>query len=122
MDEKVVELFLKTVYREVNNGNWFLVPRKDIRYDGKIVNYKQALIDLGIVKVKQVEYYLTSLKAIDCFNISRDYDRRRDFNDDIYEFRIMVNKMETYVKLTINNRGVVCISFHKSDSSRRIKK
>ncbi len=119
IDKIAVDFFLRTVKREINKGNWYLVPRNNIKYEGKIVNYKQALLDLGIVNKKQIVYYLTSLKTTDCFNISRDHDKRRDYNDDIYEFKVMIKGIETYIKLTLNDRGAVCISFHKSDSKRR---
>ncbi len=118
IDYKLVELFLKTVFREIYNGSWFLVPRNDIRYDNKKVNYKQALLDLGIVKSKEVADYLLLLKAHDCFNISRDHDKRCDYNDDIYEFITQVNGIKTYIKLTLNEKGAVCISFHKSNTKR----
>ena len=101
IDKIAVDFFLRAVKREINKGNWYLVPRNNIKYEGKIV------------------YYLTSLKTTDCFNISRDHDKRRDYNDDIYEFKVMIKGIETYIKLTLNDRGAVCISFHKSDSKRR---
>ena len=85
-----------------------IVPR--VKY-----NYKQALLDLGITRKKDIEYYLTSLKSTDCIGISHDHDLKRDDNDDIYEFITYVNNIKTYIKLTINNKGLLCISFHKSD-------
>ena len=115
LDKVAVKFFLGAVKREINKGNWKLVPRNNIQYDGKTVNYKQALLDLGIVNEKQVATYISNLKVDDCFDISRDNNLKKDYNDDMYEFITYVNNIKTYVKLTMNNYGVLCISFHKSD-------
>ncbi len=115
IDRQAVIFFLNLVKREVFKGNLVLIPRNNIQYDGKTVNYKQALIDLGIVNKRQVAMYISNLGVDDCFNISHDYNLKKDYNDDMYEFITYVNNIKTYVKLTINNYGVLCISFHKSD-------
>lgn len=112
--QDAADLFLKSVKRFVNSGLWKIISRK-VSYDGKTVDWKQALVDLGIVNVKDAAYYLTNLKAQECFNISKDHDYKRDNNDDMYEFITYVNGIKTYIKLTINNFGVVCLSFHKSN-------
>lgn len=115
IDKVAVRFFLSAVKREINKGNWYLVPRNNIVYDGKTVNYKQALLDLGIVNKKQIATYISNLDINDCFDISHDYNLGKDYNDDMYEFITYVNNIKTYVKLTINNYGVLCISFHKSN-------
>lgn len=44
-----------------------------------------------------------------------DYDTRRDMNSEIFEFIKVINKKDVYIKLTINDRGAVCLSFHISN-------
>lgn len=114
IDLEAVDLFLKTAFREIKKGNCYLVNRK-VSYDNKVVTSFEALTDLGILNRKYIWDYILKLTSNDCIGISRDHDYKRDYNDDMYEFVMNVNGIETYIKLTINNRGTVCLSFHKSN-------
>ena len=112
-DLRSVELFLNTVKREVKKGNRKFIYNRKVIYDGKVVSAKQALLDLGIVKEKQIWDYIVKLEACECKKIERERDFHRDYNDEMYIFESLINEIRTYIKLTINNHGVVCLSFHK---------
>lgn len=114
IDYSAVELFLKTAKKDILKGNMYFVGYRDVSYDGKKVNAKQALLDLNITKISQLWDVVLRLKVNECINISHDYDFKRDFNDDMYEFLTFVNDVKTYIKLTINDKGTLCLSFHKS--------
>lgn len=114
IDLDVVESFLKIVRRDVLKGNVHFVNRQ-VHYGDKRISSYQALLDLGIRNKKELWKYILNLSPTDCIKISRDYDFSRDYNDDMYEFIIFINSIKIYIKLTINNRGTLCLSFHKSD-------
>lgn len=108
-DIESVEMFLKTAKREIAKGNRY----RSVTYDNKTVSAKQALLDLGITKEKQIWEYILNLEASNCVKIEKDRDFTRDNNDEFYVFEVLVHEIRTYVKLTINDRGVLCLSFHK---------
>lgn len=110
-----VEIFLKTAKKEIKKGNRKFVINRFVKYDGKEISAKVALLELGITNQRQIWSYILDLTVDDCFRISRDYDIKRDNNDYMYEFIKCINGIKTYIKLTINERGTLCLSFHKSD-------
>ena len=112
LDLSAVTSFLKTAHKEIDKNNVCFVSYRNVQYDGKIINAKQALLDIGIVKISEVWNYIKDLKPSDCFRISRDRDNSRDFNSEMYEFKKIINRKIVYIKLTINNRGLLCLSFH----------
>ena len=112
LDISVVNCFLVTAKKEIERNNVYFVGYRNVSYDNKIVNAKQALLDIGIVKVSEIWNYIKELKSNDCFRISRDRDFSRDFNSEIYEFKRIINRKNVYIKLTINNKGLLCLSFH----------
>lgn len=112
LDLSAVTSFLKIAHKEIDKNNVYFVSYRNVKYDGKIVNAKQALLDIGIVKASEIWSHIRELKPSDCFRISRDRDNSRDFNSEIYEFKKIINRKIVYIKLTINNRGLLCLSFH----------
>ena len=115
IDNVVVESFLKTVKREIKKGNRSFVGHRNVCSNGKVISAKQALLDIGIVKIKEIWDVILNLEVSDCFRISMDYDKTRDMNSEIFEFIKVYNKLNVYIKLLINDRGVVCLSFHISN-------
>lgn len=109
-----VNSFLNTCRKEIKKGNHYFVGYRKININGKKISAKQALIDIGIMKEKDIWKHIQSLEVNDCVKIDRDYDRSRDMNSEIYVFKKIINTKMVYIKLTINNRGIVCISFHES--------
>ena len=112
LDLSAVNTFLKMANKEIDNNNVYFVGYRSVEYNNKIVNARQALLDIGIVKEKEIWDHVKELKPDNCFRISKDRDSKRDYNTEIYEFKKIINRKLVYIKLTINNRGLLCLSFH----------
>lgn len=113
LDISTVDSFLNICKREIKKGNCFFVGYRNLKINGKFVSAKQALIDIGIMKISDIWKCVINLNCNDCVKIGRDYDSSRDMNSEVYVFKKMINGNLVYIKLTLNDRGVVCISFHK---------
>lgn len=114
LDLYTVNLFLKTCKNEIDKRNCYFVGYRKININGKVISAKQALIDIGIMKEKDIWKHIQALDAKDCVKIERDKDYSRDMNSEVYVFKKIINSKLVYIKLTINERGVICISFHES--------
>lgn len=114
LDLDTVNSFLKTCKNEIQKRNCYFVGYRKININGKIISAKQALIDIGIMKVKDIWKHIQTLESKDCVKIDWDKDYSKDMNSEIYVFKKIINSKIIYIKLTINDRGVICISFHES--------
>ena len=112
LDLAVVNLFLITARREIDKNNAYFVYYRNVKSGNQVVNARQALRDIGIIKISEIWNYIKELQPSDCFRISRDRDFSKDFNAEIYEFKKIINRKNVYIKLTINDKGLLCISFH----------
>lgn len=112
LDLAVVNLFLITARREIDKNNAYFVYYRNVKSGNKVVNARQALLDIGIIKISEIWNYIKELQPSDCFRINRDRDFSKDFNAEIYEFKKIINRKNVYIKLTINDKGLLCISFH----------
>lgn len=113
IDINAVKQFLNVAKREIANSNYVLRKRKDIDIGTSVVDYREALLDLSITP-KGVRQKLLELEAEECFDISMDHDKSRDFNSEMYEFITYVNGIKTYIKMTMNEETIICLSFHRS--------
>lgn len=66
------------------------------------------------MKIDDIWKYVYTLDKYNCVKIDYDRDLTRDMNSEIYIFKKIINKKIVYIKLTLNNHGVICISFHES--------
>lgn len=114
LDLDTINSFLKTCKNEIDKRNCYFVGYRKISINGKVISAKQALIDIGIMKEKDIWNHIKNLEAKDCVKIDRDKDYSRDMNSEVYVFKKIINSKLVYIKLTINERGVICISFHES--------
>ncbi len=118
LDETALRHFLKISKDLIKSRKRTIVPR-DYEINGEIINYKQAIIDIGIVKIEDVWNYVLDLEESECIDVSEDNDYRRDFNSEIFEFIKEINGKAVYIKLTLrtsnNNDILVCLSFHESN-------
>lgn len=112
LDKTAVSTFLKMAINEINKNNVYFVGYRTVESKGRKINAKQALLDIGIHNQKEIWSYIKTLEVDDCFRISKDRDFKRDFNSEMFEFKKIINKKNVYIKLTINNRGLLCLSFH----------
>lgn len=113
LDKKTIELFLKISKKEIKKGNCHFINR-NLNINGKKINSKQALLDIGIMKKETLWNYILELEESDCVKIDFDYNKKMDNNTEIYVFKKLINKKEIYIKLTMRQSGVICISFHES--------
>lgn len=118
LDNTALKYFLKTSKDLIKRRKRIIVPR-NYMINGKIINYKQAIIDIGIVKTDDIWNYVLDLKESECINVSIDYDHKRDFNSEMFEFIKNINGKDVYIKLTLrtsrNSDILVCLSFHESN-------
>lgn len=112
LDLAAVNSFLITARKEIDKNNAYFVYYRNVKSGNKVVNARQALLDIGIIKISEIWNHIKELQPRDCFRISRDRDFDRDFNAEIYEFKKIINRRNVYIKLTINDKGLLCISFH----------
>lgn len=114
LDKETVKTFLKICKKEILKGNCHFINRTYIKDDKKITS-KQALLNIGIMKKEQIWQHVLELKETDCIKISFDKDKKRDNNTEIYVFIKKINGKDIYIKLTMRESGVICISFHESN-------
>lgn len=114
LDIDAVSSFLKICKREIQKRNCYFVGYRAININGKKLFAKQALIDIGIMKIDDIWKYILDLETNDCIKVDRDCDYSRDMNSEVYIFHKKINSKIVYIKLTMNDRGVICISFHES--------
>lgn len=114
LDIDAVKSFLKTCKREIEKRNCYFAGYRTINLNGKKISAKQALINIGIMKVEDIWKHILNLEINDCIKVDRDRDYSRDMNSEVYIFRKNINSKIVYIKLTMNDRGIICISFYES--------
>ena len=120
LDKEAIKIFLKVCQREIKKGNCHFVNRV-LEINGKKINSKQALLNIGIMKKETIWKYILELKETDCIKIDFDYNKKRDYNSEIYVFQKWINKKEIYIKLTMRQSGIICISFHENYQKVSVK-
>ena len=112
LDLAAVNSFLITARKEIDKNNAYFVYYRNVKSGNKVVNARQASLDIGIIKISEILNHIKELQPSDYFRISRDREFSRNFNAEIYEFKKNINRKNVYIKLTINDKGLLCISFH----------
>ena len=115
IDLETVDSFLKICREEIRKKRCKFLGYRNLEVNGKKISTKQALLDIGIMNKKDIWKHVCSLVKEDCKDISHDRDFSRDMNSEVFEFIKVINKKKVYIKLTLNDRGVLCISFHESN-------
>lgn len=114
----MVERFLTITRKCIKKNQMILVNRNHIDIGGKIVNTKQALVDLEIT-IQDMWKIISNLTSNDFIRVSFDYDIKRDNNSEIFEFVKEIKHISVYIKLTVDEvRGLVCLSFHRSNRGK----
>ncbi len=114
LDEFAVNAFLNTSKRLIHENKKEFAWYRRLDINGKVISARQALYDIGILNEKQLWNYVLELTYSELLYIDMDYDRQRDFNSEMYIFIKKINGKDVYIKLTINRRGLLCLSFHES--------
>ena len=112
LDKSATESFLKICKREIPKGHCHFINR-NLNINGRKVSSKQALLDLGIIKIAQIWDYILKLTVEDCIKVEADYDSKRDTNSEMYIFKINIESNKVYIKLTLRENGIICLSFHQ---------
>lgn len=115
VDLDIVDSFLKICRREIDKKNCIFVDYRKVDVNGIQISAKQALLDIGIMNKKEIWNHVYKLNKYDCIDISHDRDISRDMNSEMFEFLKVINGKNVYIKLTLNDRGVLCLSFHESN-------
>ena len=114
LDIDATSSFLKVCKKEIKKKNCFFAGYRTLTINGKRISAKQALIDIGIMKVQDIWQHILDLGIDDCIKVDHDRDYSIDMNSEVYIFRKKINSKIVYIKLTMNDRGIICISFHES--------
>lgn len=114
ISKQAIKPFLNLCKREIKKGNYDFIRTRLVKVNGKYISARKALVDIGIFKEREIWKYILNLEEKDCIDVSNDYDSKRDFNTEMYEFIIYINGKKVYIKLTYRNK-VVCLSFHESN-------
>lgn len=92
LDINTINSFLKTCKKEIKKGNCYFVGYRKVTVNGHTISAKQALIDIGIMRDKDIWNYILSLETEDCVKIDRDRDYSRDMNSEVYIFKKILIK------------------------------
>lgn len=63
LDLDAVNSFFKTCKNEIDKRNCYFVGYRKISINGKVISAKQALIDIGIMKEKDIWNHIKNLEA-----------------------------------------------------------
>jgi hypothetical protein len=106
-------MFLYEVKKLVSQGRRQFVKRQGYNVpDGRTINYVQALLELDIADVDEAWEYVLSLTPAH-YHSGPKKDRDRPDGSDVWVFKRKINNINTYIKLKTDERGCICISFHR---------
>ena len=91
LDLAAVNLFLITARKEIDKNNAYFVYYRNVKSGNKVVNARQASLDIGIIKISEILNHIKELQPSDYFRISRDREFSINFKAEIYEFNIIIN-------------------------------
>ena len=114
LDEFAVNSFLITAKKLIHEDKKQFVWYRELNINGKILTAKQALYDIGIFHEKELWNYILELNPTELIKIDMDRDSHRDYNSEMFIFIKKINHNDVYIKLTINRKGLLCLSFHES--------
>ena len=114
LDEFAVNSFLITAKKLIHENKKQFVWHRELNINSKILTAKQALYDIGIFHEKELWNYILELNPTELIKIEMDRDSHRDYNTEMFVFIKKINHKDIYIKLTINGKGLLCLSFHES--------
>lgn len=80
---------------------------------GRNVNWLEAILDIGLTEIEQVWQEVLQLTPNHYVEGPVDDFNRPSEGKIIWIFKKKINGVMTYIKLKIDNRGCVCLSFHE---------
>jgi hypothetical protein len=105
--------FLREVKRLISRGQKDFIKRTYDHPSGTKVRWIEALMEIGLTNPEQAwdeALKLSPSHYVDgpCVDVDRPKDGKV-----IWIFKKEVNGVLTYIKMKIDRRGCVCLSFHK---------
>ncbi|WP_448897450.1 hypothetical protein [Cytobacillus pseudoceanisediminis] len=105
--------FLREAKKLISEGRKDFIPRTYTHPSGKQIKWKEALLEIGLRNPGQMWDEALKLTPNDyfdgpCIDVNRPKDGKV-----IWIFKKEINDVLTYIKLKIDHRGCVCLSFHK---------
>ncbi|OLS39154.1 hypothetical protein [Bacillus sp. MRMR6] len=105
--------FLREAKQLISIGKKDFIPRTYSHPSGSKVKWKEALLHIGLTQPNQVWDEVLKLTPSDYIDgPCIDNDRPND-GKTIWIFKKEVNGFLTYIKMKIDHRGCVCLSFHE---------
>ncbi|VEF47276.1 Uncharacterised protein [Bacillus freudenreichii] len=105
--------FLTETKKLISIGKTDFIPRTYDHPSGKSIKWKEALMDIGLTSTNQIWDEIIKLTPSDYIDgPCIDADRPKD-GKTIWIFKKHIAGVLTYIKLKIDHRGCVCLSFHK---------
>lgn len=111
--EEEIKSFLSEAKQFISEGKRDFIKRTYNHPSGEKIRWMQALLDIGLTNVEQVWNETLGLTPRDYMDGPvTDNDRPGD-GKVIWIFKKNINGVRTYIKIKIDHRGCVCLSFHK---------
>jgi hypothetical protein len=105
--------FLREAKQLISRGKKDFIKRTYDHPNGHKVRWIEALLDIGLTNPTQAWDEVLKLVPNDCVDgPCIDSDRPED-GKVIWIFKKDINGVLTYIKMKIDHRGCVCLSFHK---------
>ncbi|MGH0593619.1 hypothetical protein ACQVPY_15175 [Bacillus pretiosus] len=105
--------FLRKAKKLISSGKKDFIKRTYDHPSGRKVRWKEALLDIGLTTPEQAWDETLQLTPGDYIDgPCEDTDRTAD-GKVIWIFKKEVNGVLTYIKMKIDHRGCVCLSFHE---------
>lgn len=114
LDEFAVNAFLNISKKLIHENKIKFIWYRELNINGERLTARQALYEIGIFHEHEIWDYILELKASELLKIERDRDSHRDYNSEMFIFIKKINTKDVYIKLTINRKGLLCLSFHES--------
>lgn len=105
--------FLREAKQLISKGKRDFIKRTYNHPSGKTVKWIEALFEIGLTRVDQVWDETLKLTPND-YEEGPVIDNDRPLDGKIlWVFKKEVNGVLTYIKMKIDHRGCVCLSFHE---------
>lgn len=105
--------FLREAKQLISCGKKDFIKRTYCHPSGKKIRWIEALLEIGLTQPNQAWDEVLRLTPNDCIDGPCIDNDRPGNGKTIWIFKKEVNGVLTYIKIKIDHRGCVCLSFHK---------
>jgi hypothetical protein len=114
LTNKTLIAFLVEAKKLISDGKKDFIKRTYTHPTGRIVRWKEALLDIGLTNPTQAWDEILRLSPGHYLDGPCEDTDRPNGKKDIWIFKKEVNGVQVYIKLKIDTRGCVCLSFHEA--------